>query len=144
MVMPFGLTNTSVSFEEIMGTIFKDMEGCIQYLNHIVIYGSSVKAEQQAIVKKVLQQCVEHVPAVNLLKSESHIHKTIFLVHIINNQKVKMDLSKLKTIFKWPIHTKKKKVQAFLGFANYYCLFIFNYSAEGRTLIHFTKDVPFT
>ena len=55
-----------------------------------------------------------------------------------------MDPSKLETISKWPIPTKKKEVQEFLCFANYYCRFIVNYSAEARPLIDLTKDVPFT
>ena len=45
---------------------------------------------------------------------------------------------------KWPVPTKKKEVQAFLGFANHYRLFIENYSAKARPLIDLTKDVPFS
>ena len=44
---------------------------------------------------------------------------------------------------KWPIPTKKKEVQVFLGFANYYRPFIVNYSAKACPLINLTKDVPF-
>ena len=127
-----------------MDTIFKDIEGCIWYLNDILIYAGDSEAEHQAIVEKVLQQCVKHGLAVNLLKSEFHIKETIFLVHVINGQEVKMDPSKLESMSKWPIPTKKKEVQAFLGSANYYCRFIVNYSAKARPLIDLTKDVPFT
>jgi len=45
---------------------------------------------------------------------------------------------------KWPVPTKKKEVQAFLGFANYYRQFIVNYSWKTRPLIELTKDVPFS
>ena len=55
-----------------------------------------------------------------------------------------MDPAKLETMFKWPVPTKKKQVQAFLGFANYYRLFIGNYSAIARPLIDLTKDVQFS
>ena len=41
-----------------------------------------------------------------------------------------MDLAKLDSMSKWPIPTKKKEVQAFLSFANYYHQFIINYSAK--------------
>ena len=54
-----------------------------------------------------------------------------------------MDPSTLESMFKWPIPTKKKDVQAFLGFANYYRRFIINYSAKARPLIGLTKDIPF-
>ena len=55
-----------------------------------------------------------------------------------------MDPSKLESMSKWPIPTKKKEVQAFLVFANYYCGFIVNYSAKPCPLINLTKDVSFT
>ena len=73
IVLPFGLTNTLASFPEMMDTIFKDIEGCIWYLDDILIYRGNTEAEHQAIVKKVLQQCVKHGLAVNLLKSEFHV-----------------------------------------------------------------------
>ena len=142
--MPFGLTNAPASFHEMKHTIFKDMEGCIWYLEDILIYGGDTEAEHQAIVETVLQQCVEHGLAVNLLKSKFHVKEIIFLVHVINGQEVKMDPLKLETMSQWPIPTKKKEVQAFLGFANYYRRFIVNYSAKARPLIDLTKDVRFT
>src|SRR5258706_4900792 len=143
-VMPFGLTNAPASFQEMMDTIFKDQEGCIWYLDDILIYGGDTEAEHQAIVEKVLQQCIEHGLAVNLAKSEFHTQQTIFLGHVINGQEVQMDPAKLETMSKWPIPTKKKEVQAFLGFANYYRRFIINYSAKARPLIDLTRDVPFS
>ena len=103
--MPFGLTNTPESFHEMMDTIFKDMEGCIWYLDDILISGGNTEAEHQAIVEKVLQQCVKNGLAVNLLKSEFHVKVTIFLGHVINGQEVKVDPSKLEIMSKWPIPT---------------------------------------
>ena len=55
-----------------------------------------------------------------------------------------MDPSKLETMSKWPIPTKKKEVETFLGFAYYYHPFIVNCSAKARSLVDLTKDVPFT
>ena len=80
----------------------------------------------------------------NLLKSKFYVKETIFLVHVINGQEIKMDPLKLETMSKWPIPTMKKEVQAFLGFANYYRRFIVNYRAKAHPLIDLTKDVPFT
>ena len=111
--MPFGLTNVTVSFQEMMDTIVKDMEVCIWYLDNILIYSSDTQLVHQAIVEKILQLCVQHGLVVNLYKSEFHVQETIFLVHVINGQEVKIDPSKLETISKWPILTKKKEVQAF-------------------------------
>ena len=109
-VMPFGFNNAPASFQEMMDTIFKDMEGCIWYLDDILIPGDDTNGKHQAIVEKVLRQCVEHGLTVNLLKSEFHVKGTIFLVHVINGEEVEMDPSKLETMSKWPIPTKKKEV----------------------------------
>ena len=143
-VMPFGLTNTPATFQQMMDTIFKDTERCVWYMYDILIYGGSTEAEHQAFIKKVLPQCVNHGLAVNLTKSEFHVHETIFLSHIVNGSQVQMDPAKLETKYTWPVPTKKKEVQAFLGFANYYRQFIENYSAKARPLIDLTKDVPFS
>ena len=44
----------------------------------------------------------------------------------------------------WPILIQTKEVQVLLGFVNYYCRFIVNYSAKARCFINLTKDVSFT
>ena len=55
-----------------------------------------------------------------------------------------MDPVKLDTIAKWPTPTKKKELQAFLEFANYYCHFISTYSEKAQLLTQLTRDVLFT
>jgi len=143
-VMPFGLMNAPASFQEMMNTIFEDVEGCVWYLDNILIFGGKTEEEYQAIVEKVLEKCVEHGLPVNLPKCEFHVKQTLFLGHIINGQQVQMDPSKLEVMAKWPVPTKEKEVQAFLSFANYYRRFIVNYSSKARPLIELTKDIPFS
>ena len=118
--MPLGLTNAPVTFQEKMYTIFNDEVACVWYMHDTLTYGGETAAEHQACVEKILQQCVNNELAVNLTKSELHVHKTIFLGHISNCSQVQMDPAKLATMSKWPVPTKTKEVQGFLGFANYY------------------------
>ena len=54
-----------------------------------------------------------------------------------------MEPEKIETIKNWPILTRKKQVQSFLGFANYYCNFIAGYSEKARPLMRLTRDIPF-
>ena len=107
-LIPFGLTNNPASCLEMIDTIFKDIERYIWYLDDILIYGSNAAAKHQVTVKIVLQQCVEHVLTVNLSKSAFYVKDIIFFMSVINDQEVKMHPSKLETISKWPIPTKKK------------------------------------
>ena len=39
-----------------------------------------------------------------------------------------MDPAKVNTIMLWLVPCKVKNLQSFLGFANFYCCFIWNYS----------------
>ena len=143
-VMPFGLTNAPATFQEVMDTIFQDEEPCVWHMDDILIYGGSTEAEHQAFVDKVLQQYVKQELAVNLTKSEFHLHETTFLGHNVHDSQVLMDPAKPKTMSKWPVPTKKNEVQAFLGFANHYDRFIEKHSAKARPLIDLTKDVQFS
>ena len=141
--MPFVLSNEPATFHEMMQTIFKDGARCVWHMYDILIYRGTTEAEHQAVVEKVLQQSVKDGLAVNLTKSEFDVHETIFRGHIVNRRQVQMDLAKLETMSKWVVPTKKKEVQALLGFANYYCRFIENYSTKARPRIDLTKDMPF-
>ena len=93
-----------------MDTIFKGMEGSIQYSNNIFIYDNNIEAEYQATVKIVLQQFGKHGIWVNLQKSEFLVHKTISWADVINIQEVKIESSKHKTMFQWPSPTNKKEI----------------------------------
>ena len=54
-----------------------------------------------------------------------------------------MSLDKIQTISDWPKPCKVKDIQSFLGFTNFYCHFIFNYSDIVVPLTQMTrKDTP--
>ena len=84
---------------------------------------------------------MDHDLAINLSKLEFHVKETVFLGYIINGLEVKMDRAKIKTIEEWAVPQKKKELQAFLRFANYYWRFIYNYSQWTKPLTKLTKDV---
>ena len=50
-----------------------------------------------------------------------------------------MDEEKLSGVLEWPVPTKVKQVQAFLGFANFYCRFIDNFAKMSKPLSDLTK-----
>jgi len=71
---------------------------------------------------------MDHDLAINLSKSEFHVKETVVLGYVINGSEVKMDGAKIKPIEEWAVLQKKKELQAFLVFANYYRRLICNYS----------------
>ena len=50
-----------------------------------------------------------------------------------------MDEEKLSGVLEWPVPTKVKQVQAFLGFANFYRRFIENFAKMSKPLSDLTK-----
>ncbi|KAK3572131.1 hypothetical protein QTP86_022209 [Hemibagrus guttatus] len=62
---------------------------------------------------------------------------------IMNNyQGVEMDNSKITAVTEWPRTTTVKELQRFLGFANFYCRFIRNYSITAVPLTSLLKGKP--
>jgi len=62
-----------------------------------------------------------------------------YLGVIILENKVQIDEEKLSGVLEWPVLTKVKQVQAFLGFANFYCRFIENFAKMSKPLSDLTK-----
>ena len=62
-----------------------------------------------------------------------------YLDVIILENKVQMNEEKLSGVLEWPVPTKVKQVQAFLGFANFYHRFIENFAKMSKPLSNLTK-----
>ena len=58
---------------------------------------------------------------------------------IVKPGQLSMDPVKLDGIASWPTPEKVKDVRSFLGFANFYCCFIPDYSNIAQSLIDLTK-----
>jgi hypothetical protein len=68
-----------------------------------------------------------------------------YLGVIISHNQVEMDPVKIAGVAEWPTPTSKKEVQSFIGFANFYCRFIEDFSHHARALFDLTKkDIPFS
>ena len=58
---------------------------------------------------------------------------------IISPNGIKMDLKKVEAITAWPIPTKVKEVQSFLGLTNFYRHFVDNFSKVAKPLHELTR-----
>ena len=68
----------------------------------------------------VVQRLLENQLFVKVEKSEFHATEVSFLGYIISVGRIHMDPAKVKAVADWPVHTSRKKLQQFLGFANLY------------------------
>ncbi|MBW0463136.1 hypothetical protein O181_002851 [Austropuccinia psidii MF-1] len=125
LVMPFSLTNDLASFQNLVNNIieyFLDIFGLV-HLDDIMVFSSS-EEEHVRNVASVLQRLRDN----NLFAKAS---KCVFHASI-------------QQILNWPQPKNRKALQSFLGFANFYCSFIKNYSKNVSVLTsHLRNDSPF-
>ena len=73
------------------------------------------------------------------------VQEVEYLGMIVRPNQLAMDPVKLNGIAKWPTPMKVKDIWSFLGFANFYCHFIPNYSNIACPLIDLMKkNLPWT
>ncbi|SJL14660.1 uncharacterized protein ARMOST_18125 [Armillaria ostoyae] len=145
-VMFFGLTNSPATFQWMMNDIFKDLisEGKVTiYLDDILIFTKELD-EHRRIVQRVLQKLRENKLFLKAEKCEFEVLETEYLGVIISEGQIRMDPVKLAGIAEWPTPTKKKELQSFLGFTNFYRKFIKNYSKVVRALTQLTGNAEWT
>ena len=141
MVMFFGLTNSPATFQAMMNEIFSDLiakNKVVIYLDDILIFSSTLQEHRQ-IVRQVLQILRENKLYLKPEKCEFEQSLIEFLGMIVEDGCVCMDPAKVQAIHAWPTPMKKKDLQSFLGFCNFYCRFIQNYSKIAQPLHDLTK-----
>ena len=101
--------------------------------------------EHRVHVRQVLQRLLENRLYVKAQKCEFHVPSISFLGYIIGQGQIEMDPSKVSAVAEWPSPATRKRLQQFLGFANFYRRFIRGYSqvAAPLTALTSTKS-PFT
>ena len=96
------------------------------YLNDILIYSNNM-SEYHRHVKEVLKYLCKAGLYAKAEKCKFHSKSVEYLGYIISPSSLTMSNNKVKIIQDWPEPKKVKDIQSFLGFANFYCQFIFNY-----------------
>ncbi len=141
-VMFFSLTNLPMTFQWMMNNIFRDLiaEGKVTiYLNDILIFSKDLNEHRQ-IVKCMLQCLRENKLFLMAEKCKFKVLETEYLGVIISENLIQMDPIKIAGIAEWPTLMKKKELQCFLGFTNFYEKFIKNYSKVIKALTQLTGN----
>jgi len=141
-VMPFGLTNAPAIFQHLMNDVFREFldKFVVCYLDDILIYSKNVE-EHEEHVKLVLQKLRDAGLYAKAEKCVFHQPQVEFLGYIISNEGLSMDPKKIEAITNWLTPRTVRDVQCFLGFANFYRIFIQNYSQIAAALTRLTcKD----
>lgn len=143
--MPFGMKNAPATFQRLMNSVLAGIQGirCLVYLDDIVIYADSLQTHSKKL-REVFQRLSEHNSKVQPDKCEFLRREVIYLGHVITEDGVKPDPSKIEAVKNFPVPKSPKDIQSFLGLANYYRKFIKDFSKISKPISSLLKkNVPF-
>lgn len=127
--MPFGLKNSPSTFQRVMDNVLREYlhKFCFVYMDDIVCFSKSLNEHIQHL-RKIFQKLKEFNLKVQLDKSEFLRKEVEFLGHVITQEGVKPNPSKIEAVEKFPLPTTPKEIKSFLGLIGYYRRFIANFS----------------
>ena len=108
------------------------------YMDDLLIFTPDEAMHIQR-TRQVLQRMTELDLHLKLEKCQFASTEVEYLGMIVKPGQLAMDPVKLDGIASWPTPTKVREVCSFLGFANFYCRFIPDYSTVARPLLNLTK-----
>ena len=128
-VMPFGLVNTPATFQSMMNHIIRDMvdKGMIAFMDDIIAQGKTRDAHDK-IVLEVLKELRNNRLCIAPDKCEWAQLQVEFLGYTVSGQGLEMTDEKIQTLKEIEPVNSLKEVQHFLGFVNFYCRFVQDYS----------------
>lgn len=140
--MPFGLTNAPAVFKRLVNDVLRDFINrfVLVYLDDILIYSKDT-TQHETHVRLVLQRSSENQLFVKAQKYEFYTTPIPFLRYIFEPGKIRPDPAKIEAVSQWEPPSASKKLQQFLGFANFYRCFIRNYSSIASPLTKLTSTI---
>ncbi|KAJ0879202.1 putative nucleotidyltransferase, Ribonuclease H [Helianthus annuus] len=144
-VMPFGLTNAPAVFMDLMNRVCKPYldKFIIVFIDDILIY-SKTRADHEQHLRLTLELLKKEQLFAKFSKCEFWLKEVQFLGHIVNEQGIHVDPSKISAIKDWDTPTTPTEVRSFFGLAGYYRRFIKNFSKIAVPLTALTqKNKPF-
>ena len=119
--MGFGLCNAPATFQRAMNLVLKGLtwKEVLAYIDDIMVLGNDFDDHLNNLRKTLLRVQHHHLK----LKPRKCLLFQIevdFLGKTVSREGVSIQPSKIDTVTTWPEPTDKKKLQAFLGFANYH------------------------
>ncbi|KIM59305.1 hypothetical protein SCLCIDRAFT_73081, partial [Scleroderma citrinum Foug A] len=141
LVMFFGQTNAPPTFQQYMNETFSRMVGerkVVIFMDDVIVHGKT-RNELTANVGKFLQQCMDENLRLKISKSTFETREVDFLGYKVRQGEYSPCPVKTAAIKDWPAPTTLKELRSFIGFCNFYRMFIANFSQIAHPLHLLTK-----
>ena len=150
MVMFFGLTNAPTTFQSMMNFIFRKLinESYVTiYMDDILIHTPNDVALHRRVINNVLWILAKHDLYLKPQKCQFEVTEVEYLGIVISEDRIAMDPVKVNGVKNWKRPTTLQELCAFLGFLNFYRMYIHNFSMLAAPLnalvAHCTKGGRF-
>ena len=143
--VPFGLQSAPGFFARVINTVLYQVLGsnCLAYLDDLILFNADTLAHLETI-EAVLRALYEANMKLKVSKCRFFAKTIKFLGYRVENRGMTMDPARVAAINAMPLPTNKRKLQAFLGVANYYRIFIRRFAAIADPLYELLrKNVRF-
>lgn len=134
-VMPFGLTNSPATFQRLMDRVLSGLtwSRAIVYMDDIIVFGRTFE-EHNANLEAVLTRIKLANLKLNLDKCKFGETEVIYLGHRITQNGIGVDPAKIDAINRVEEPSNRAKLRRFLGMANYYKRFVYQFSVIAAPL----------
>lgn len=115
------------------------------YIDDVLIFSSGSLQDHRDKVGKVLQRLMDAGLQLDISKSEFEVKTVKYLGFIIKAENgIRVDPEKVRAVKEWSTPVNVKSVRSFIGFANFYRIFMPEFSEIAEPLTRLTKkDMPF-
>jgi transposase InsO family protein len=148
MVCPFGLSGAPATFQRYINDLLRRYldDFVTAYLDDILIYTSGSRRDHMAKVRLVLIELAKAGLSIDPKKCAFVTKEVKYLGFVVQaGRGIACDPEKQRAIREWLAPSSLKGIQSFLGFANYYRVFIPDFAGIAGPLIALTKKgTPFT
>ncbi|ETE73433.1 putative mitochondrial protein, partial [Ophiophagus hannah] len=100
---------------------------------------SDYREPRQCSLRQVVQKLLAANLYVKLLKCEFHHAQLDYLVYRVSNEGIEMDPAKVQAVLGWQAPGTHRQLQSFLGFANFYWLFIPSFMRIAKPMMDLLK-----
>lgn len=141
--MPQGITNAPSTFQRLMERCMGDLnrKEVLVFIDDLIVFSKTLE-EHETRLLQVLKRLREFGLKLSPEKCKFCQTSVRYLGHIVSQNGVETDPSKVEALKTWPRPKNLKELRSFLGFSGYYRRFVQDYSKIVKPLNDLTAGYP--